>query len=141
MTEKDEFIKFSDDILSRQDEISLNTTIGPVFVVEDNYYNAWASSLTEEEQNALDEIVPSEFVLPQQFDARAAAEALEKMTQAAELRFEDFLKGKSVSEDEISEKLSEIPDFGANAFVKCADLRVRFPLNAKESPVDRKSVV
>ncbi|WP_290432786.1 hypothetical protein [uncultured Parasutterella sp.] len=135
MTEKDEFIKFSDDILSRQDEISLNTTIGPVFVVEDNYYNAWASSLTEEEQNALDEIVPSEFVLPQQFDARAAAEALEKMTQAAELRFEDFLKGKSVSEDEISEKLSEIPDFGANAFVKCADLRVRFPLNAKESPV------
>ncbi len=59
MTEKDEFIKFSDDILSRQDEISLNTTIGPVFVVEDNYYNAWASSLTEEEQNALDEIVPS----------------------------------------------------------------------------------
>lgn len=135
MTEKDEYIKFSEDILSRQDEISLNTTIGPVFVVEDNYYNAWASSLTEEEQNALDEIVPSEFVLPQQFDARAAAEALEKMTKAAELRFEDFLKGKSVSEDEISEKLSEIPDFGANAFVKCADLRVRFPLNAKESPV------
>lgn len=135
MTERDEYIKFSEDILSRQDEISQNTTIGPVFVVEDNFYNAWTSSLTEEEQNALDEIVPSEFVLPQQFDARAAAEALEKMTKAAELRFEDFLKGKSVSEDEISEKLSEIPDFGANAFVKCADLRVRFPLNAKESPV------
>lgn len=135
MTERDEYIKFSEDILSRQDEISQNTTIGPVFVVEDNFYNAWASSLTEEEQNALDEIVPSEFVLPQQFDARAAAEALEKMTKAAELRFEDFLKGKSVSEDEISEKLSEIPDFGANAFVKCADLRVRLPLNAKESPV------
>lgn len=135
MTEKDEYIKFSEDILSRQDEISQNTTIGPVFVVEDNYYNAWTSSLTEEEQNALDEIVPSEFVLPQQFDARAATEALAKMTKAAELRFEEFLKSRSVSEAEISEKLSEIPDFGANAFVKCADLRVRFPINSKESPV------
>lgn len=135
MTERDEYIKFSEDILSRQKEILLSSTFEPEFIVEDNYNNAWSSTLTQEEQDVLDEIVPSEFVLPQQFDAKTAAEALEKMTKAAEIQFEDYLKGKSVSEDEISEKLSEIPDFGANAFVKCADLRIRFPLNSEESPV------
>lgn len=135
MTERNEYIKFSEDILSRQKEILLSSTFEPEFIVEDNYNNAWSSTLTQEEQDVLDEIVPSEFVLPQQFDAKTAAEALEKMTKAAEIQFEDYLKGKSVSEDEISEKLSEIPDFGANAFVKCADLRIRFPLNSEESPV------
>ncbi|WP_289164146.1 hypothetical protein [uncultured Parasutterella sp.] len=135
MTGRDEYIKFSEDILSRQKEILLSSTFEPEFIVEDNYNNAWSSTLTQEEQDVLDEIVPSEFVLPQQFDAKTAAEALEKMTKAAEIQFEDYLKGKSVSEDEISEKLSEIPDFGANAFVKCADLRIRFPLNSEESPV------